>query len=1747
MNKKTILLAFFVLLLFAAVFASEPKPLDKASARQKIRPELLQVIDEAKATPLGTGVVREIGGAPLAEAPLEKAVRVSDGKVKVLLSIENKNKLNTVAGRVKAKGGTLKGKFAAGKTIVAELPLAKIEEIAADSAVIQVWPDFEVTALEEPWEQINADYAWDLGLKGKGIKVAVLDTGIDGTHPALQGKVVAAENFSTSGTEADVFGHGTHVAGIIAGSGVVQGVAPEAMLLNGKVLNDSGSGTASSVIAGINWAIEQGAGVINLSLGAPIAETDTPLNQAVRDAIAHGVVVVAAAGNCGSSCSGSSCSGFVGVTMPGNTAEAITVGAVDFGNTAACFSGSSVIGSEIKPDLTAPGVGIVSSVPGGTEAKSGTSMSAPFASGAAALLLQQHAGYSPQEVRGLLEQTALDLGVEGEDAVYGWGLLDLSGMDSNVDLSPDQNAWEPPDDNRGVDVNFAESEFTFSGPGTINKKTTGNFSVWHAGAAEQSVEGQSLDTVDTIVEFIVLNEFGDVVDRHFEGPKEYHPDSMLSFDYGWMPERTGDFTVRATVFREGVASSGVAPADVRAATAEKSVKVTVPGDMLQINSLAVPGRIEQGTSAAFSLNVTNNGYLDESVIAEIRFADEEKNIFKVVASQAMQVPIGQTTEINLNALVDLPDANYAVTGILYFEDRNVSSEQQATVFFPANCQAQNLIIPASIEAGGNLTGTIEFANITDLDAQPLFFGSVLDGNEAVGQIFFDGNTVEAGTARQYPFNWKADATPRPYTLRFDVQYNGNSTQIEEGFNVVDTTPPAIIAVNFSGDVVQNQFNPIQVIASDETGVAQVKVEVQMIGGSNYLLELAQTGFDRNSEWSTAFAETGETGRYLLHPVVTDGYGNQAPGPIFEFAVREMPAQCDGKNILLVAGDTGFTLDQNGFQWMEELEQERECTQLWKKSLHGAPTLSYLQKFDAVIWATGNRFGESVDANDSQLLVGYANAGGRILLSGSDIASEHVADELMRQVAHASWETEPAGDANGTAIEFAKSSFMSSTPPVGFDGNMAPFFDTLTGVETGEPLGYIGDRVVMTYSHSLDTNSKTVFSAVALSALEEIAREQFVGKVLDWLFETSTPGGILHLTEMPAYEKEQPYYSGAAAAEMILDYVRLAAGQPDLNQDELYSYGLLFKLPENAGILELDADAMDAVLGHFDPYDLIVSNSFDMYDSLEDGNPYQGYNYTVDTHDNVTEYMREIAHWMAWPVPQEAWWVQPVELVAEPNTPAALPIYGDYNHWVVLNGFAASGNPVPDPYGDPWQTADITMFGFWLTDPAAGGIGKHVYVTAADANAVYFRPMSTSDLYSGKYLQVAEPPAIPPEGLPEGMETESRAKTEIAQPVSDLGNLEFVGAETKAGGAEAEPLMTAMGSDLTGTGVGKEGWRDIVDRHLLADAEAVAAFDSALAGEPVLVKRLDNNSEYYLIPFNKIEERWQHLLERWPGLLQWLTRYRPSTTGVIMLDAGDGHFRQASWTEEPVNYLPVTESQAIYLARRASWEQNKKWPNARDTKALLSWQPGRHSASPFNPYWVVELGRETWVVTQEGKAEKIADQEPEIKLLEPADKEEIIEQTAFKWEGTGFSYYRLYVSQDAEFSAGKYLAIGGAIRANELPISRYFMQLLSLETRDEDKILHWKVVGYNGAEKTESSVQSFTIKQPESPKLQCLEQPVNKNYAFSWSRGEYSAFYLQLGYDKEFARGTYTQITAKTSPQNQRSHCKSIIQRNRREV
>ncbi|GAB2962093.1 S8 family serine peptidase [Saccharothrix stipae] len=284
---------------------------------------------------------------------------------------------------------------------------------ARASGVHEVWLDGPVRAtLDRSVPQIGAPNAWQAGHTGAGAKVAVLDTGIDPTHPDLVGAVVESRNFSDSPDTDDRVGHGTHVAATITGSGRYQGVAPDSAVLNGKVLGDYGGGYESDIIAGMEWAVAAGADVVNMSLGASMRTDGTdPMSQAVdRLTASSGALFVVSAGNSGPS--------EQTIGSPAAADSALTVGAVDREDRLAEFSsrGPRWFDDAIKPDITAPGVGIVaakaangrigSPVGDAHVALSGTSMAAPHVAGAAAILAAQHPDWTAGQIKRALMASA---------------------------------------------------------------------------------------------------------------------------------------------------------------------------------------------------------------------------------------------------------------------------------------------------------------------------------------------------------------------------------------------------------------------------------------------------------------------------------------------------------------------------------------------------------------------------------------------------------------------------------------------------------------------------------------------------------------------------------------------------------------------------------------------------------------------------------------------------------------------------------------------------------------------------------------------------------------------------------------------------------------------------------------------------------------------------------------------------------------------------------------------------------------------------------------------------------------------------------------------------------------------------------------------------------------------------------------------------------------------------------------------
>jgi subtilisin family serine protease len=333
-----------------------------------------------------------------------------------------------------------------------------------------------------PAQIIKADKLWEKGIDGQGITVAVIDSGIDENHPDLIGKVVAEKNFLADEITADdLLGHGTMVAGIIAGSGIAsngsyKGIAPGAKLISAKVIDGKGNGKVSDIIAGIEWAVYSGANVLSLSLGGiNLGETNPPITMAADNAATAGVVVCVAAGNRNSSEAKGQAAGTTSlqdggskdvyyllvpivlalppglIDSPGDGVKVITVGAADANGRIASFSGSGPTRDDrIKPDVVAPGVNIISTIPEGLNRpnyvdvyyarESGTSLSTPVAAGLCALLLQANGNLTPAGIKAVMTRGALmlnnTLGEPYEEYYQGTGLLDAllsySLMDSDI-------------------------------------------------------------------------------------------------------------------------------------------------------------------------------------------------------------------------------------------------------------------------------------------------------------------------------------------------------------------------------------------------------------------------------------------------------------------------------------------------------------------------------------------------------------------------------------------------------------------------------------------------------------------------------------------------------------------------------------------------------------------------------------------------------------------------------------------------------------------------------------------------------------------------------------------------------------------------------------------------------------------------------------------------------------------------------------------------------------------------------------------------------------------------------------------------------------------------------------------------------------------------------------------------------------------------------------------------------------------
>jgi len=343
------------------------------------------------------------------------------------------------AGLIRAHGGDIKYQYDIIPGIAVNMPVTALKGLQNHPNIAYIEDDIQVHAQVEilPWgvNRIDADKVWDSdgnmqtdtdANTGAGVNIAVLDTGIDADHPDLYANVKGGISFVSNPRKwDDDNGHGTHVAGTIAAMdndiGVI-GVAPDASLYGVKVLDRSGSGYLSDVIAGMDWARTNNMDIITMSLST-VTHVST-FEDACNNVYTAGVVIVAAAGNgYGNS-----------VNYPAAYASVVAVSATNDDDSLASYSN---VGPEIE--MAAPGSSIYSTYKGGIYATmSGTSMATPHVTGVAALVIASDVEYrgNPADVRAQLTSTAEDLDSTGWDSSFGYGLVDAENATPPTTVTP---------------------------------------------------------------------------------------------------------------------------------------------------------------------------------------------------------------------------------------------------------------------------------------------------------------------------------------------------------------------------------------------------------------------------------------------------------------------------------------------------------------------------------------------------------------------------------------------------------------------------------------------------------------------------------------------------------------------------------------------------------------------------------------------------------------------------------------------------------------------------------------------------------------------------------------------------------------------------------------------------------------------------------------------------------------------------------------------------------------------------------------------------------------------------------------------------------------------------------------------------------------------------------------------------------------------------------------------------------------
>jgi len=646
---------------------------------------------------------------------------------------------------VRGVGGTIKYTYHLVPAIAATLPEAAIPGLLANPNVTRIEPDGQVWAIEaeldNTWgvKRIGAGVVHGYN-KGTGVKVAIIDTGIDYKHSDLDANYEGGWDFVNKDADPmDDNGHGTHVAGTVAAEdndvGVV-GVAPEAQLYALKVLGSDGGGYYSDVIAALQWAVDNGMRVTNNSYGSS-GDPGVTVKQAFDNAYySKGVLNVCAAGN-----SGNPPGKGDNVIYPARYESCIAVAATDQSDKRASWSSTGP-----AVELAAPGVSINSTVPGGGYAAwSGTSMASPHVAGTAALVMVAYPLWTNKDVRTQLQNTADDLGVAGRDTKYGYGLVDA-----------DEAAPQPVDVHDVAVTDIAAPSWVVAGD-----QVSVDVTVENQGTYEESF---TVTLTDTTPEPDVLIGSKDVILLAAGAP------TTLSFTWDTTGATTGDHVL------EAVASTVTGETDTADNSLTATVTVKEPSHDVAVTAIDAPSPVGQGDTVVVDVTVENQGTYDESFTVTLMDTTPEPDV--LIGSEDV-ILLAAGTSTTLSFTWDTTDASpgdhvlKAEASVVAGETDTTDNVKTATVNVvekkalyvaialsdPPYTRGETLYIRVTVTENDATGPAVNGAtvHITILTPKPISYG-------------WDQTTAANGvTVFEFKPKWSGD-----YSTKADATYGGSS-------------------------------------------------------------------------------------------------------------------------------------------------------------------------------------------------------------------------------------------------------------------------------------------------------------------------------------------------------------------------------------------------------------------------------------------------------------------------------------------------------------------------------------------------------------------------------------------------------------------------------------------------------------------------------------------------------------------------------------------------------------------------------------------------------------------------------------------------------------------------------------------------------------------------------------------------------------------------------------------------------------